>query len=362
MKIMTIGGATYDIFMHIHDLSKNIILEKLDQFNRYTEGLFFEEGTKLEVDSIATFTGGGATNTAVSFHKLGFDVSSCFSYGDDQEGAALMTTLSRYSIDTSLAVKQSAAQTGISYIIPLPSGDRTIFAFRGANNFLTFNAIKSAVLKKYKAVYISSLSGKSAEFLPQLAHQAHHQGLLVANNPGISQLRCGAAALCKALQFIDILILNYHEAEQFMVSLNGAANQTQSANFDILTFFSYILSQGPSIIALTHGAHGVYVATPTAVYYHPSLPAKITNTLGAGDAFGSTFVATLLQERSVHKAMLHGILNSRSVISFLDAKTGLLTKQELEQKVLGMHHDLTQEFFQWKPSKSTVRKNSEWFM
>ena len=58
----------------------------------------------------------------------------------------------------------------------------------------------------------------------------------------------------------------------------------------------------------------------------------MVNTLGAGDAFGSCFAASIFLKKSVEQALVNGIINATSVISYLDAKTGLLNAAALEQR------------------------------
>jgi sugar/nucleoside kinase (ribokinase family) len=106
----------------------------------------------------------------------------------------------------------------------------------------------------------------------------------------------------------------------------------QSILLDAHLFFQEMLARGPKIIVVTNGAEGVYVASNDGILFHPSLPTKVVNTLGAGDAFGSTFVANYLEGKSIKEAMLYGIINAASVLTFLDAKSGLLTKEELEKR------------------------------
>ncbi len=351
---MTIGGATYDVFI---------------QPTQPIPDEFYHEGAKLEVDTLRTAVGGGATNSAVSFKRLCFEVASYFSYGNDEAGKFIVDFLKQEGIDITHAYAHTEGSTGISHIIPLDSGDRTIFAFRGANFFLKLEKLFDANLASYDAFYITSLSGQAAEFLPHFCAQLRKNRTLIANNPGASQLRYGASALRQALSYIDILILNKHEAQQFMASMikneeiippwPSTINQQLINNkklpsllktveiyknypFNLPYFFSHLFTCGPRIIVVTNGAEGVYVATPSMIYFHPSISNPVINTLGAGDAFGSAFVGSLLRGASIEDATLYASINSASVIKFLDAKTGLLTLQDLERTAARYQKSLLQ--------------------
>ena len=100
-----------------------------------------QEGKKLEVKNLVRSTGGGATNSAVSFKRLGHTVKSFFAIADDQAGHAITTVLAQEQIDINNIVRTNKAATGTSFIIPCPSGDRTVLVYRGANLTLTKDVI-----------------------------------------------------------------------------------------------------------------------------------------------------------------------------------------------------------------------------
>lgn len=363
MKILTIGGATQDIFIH-HRNAERLILSSDAGEKSF---LLLKEGSKIEVTHLDYSTGGGATNSAVSFKRLDFDVAPCFKVGNDHQAQLILDALQKEGIVTSYVVHTDTAQTGISFIIPSPTGDRTVFAFRGANAYLTYQDVPQKYLKDYDCIYITSLSEQSSQLLPSLTIQAKKLGIVVANNPGASQLASGAHTLREALPNIDILILNSEEANQFMVALMHNHETLEESEqkiltntnapellkrpityknicFSLKTYFKEVLAQGPKIVVVTNGAEGVYVATKDVILFHPSLPTKINNTVGAGDAFGSCFVACLTKKLSVEESLVRGIINATSVISYLDAKEGLLAWQDLEKKAHALGLGLIKKF------------------
>ncbi len=353
MKIITIGGATTDIFIHNKDVSH---LNFATQ-NEERSFLLFEEGSKIPIDELNFHTGGGATNTAVSFKQLGFDVATFFKVGDDKPSEFIIQRLNDMGIDVQYVKQSDEYISGHSFIFPTKIGDRTVLCYRGANAHLQENEIPP-IIQEFNNVYITSLSGKSSHLLVPLTRLAKVHNGLVATNPGSSQLSLGARDIYQALPNIDIFILNSQEACTFMLSMVeqdialhqkvlrtqiSERNETlpnllqaplthQSVCFDIRLFFKAVLERGPSIVVVTNGAEGVYVATKDGIIFHPSIKTNIVNTLGAGDAFGSCFVANYIEGANIKEAMLYGIINASSVISHLDAKSGLLTKHELQQR------------------------------
>lgn len=353
MKIITIGGATTDIFIHDKHPSQLNFATQIE--NR--SFLLFEEGSKISIDELNFHTGGGATNSAISFKQLGCDVATFFKVGNDKPSEFIIQRLNNDGIDTQYVTQSEEYITGHSFIFPSKDGDRTVLCYRGANAHLHKDEIPP-IIEDFNNVYITSLSGDSSHLLLPITRLAKKHNGLVATNPGSSQLKVGAHDIYQALPNIDIFILNSEEACTFMLSmveqdinlhqkilrtqiterdkelprLLQAPISHQTVCFDIRLFFQAILDHGPSIVVVTNGAEGVYIATQDGIIFHPSLPTQVVNTLGAGDAFGSCFVANYIEGANIKEAMLYGIINASSVISHLDAKSGLLTKDELQRR------------------------------
>src|SRR5579862_5360705 len=125
-KVLTIGGATQDVFIQYKP-------QESVQSQTKAPGqcfLMIEEGQKIEVSDLLYHTGGGATNAAVSFGKLGFDTTSFFKIAHDAPGDFILQELKKFNIKT-VPVLSSEGQTGTAFIIPCPSGERIIFVHRG---------------------------------------------------------------------------------------------------------------------------------------------------------------------------------------------------------------------------------------
>ena len=74
LEVVTIGSATLDIFL------------KSDQFkiNRHEKGVYLCEKYegKIEAQELVMASGGGATNSAVSFARNGFQVAPIIEMGE----------------------------------------------------------------------------------------------------------------------------------------------------------------------------------------------------------------------------------------------------------------------------------------
>jgi Sugar kinases, ribokinase family len=339
LKMLTIGGATQDIYLHYQGADCMKIFERGGERNY----MLFASGAKVEVEKVLYYTGGGATNSAVSLKRLGFDVSCICRVGDDHAGHAIVQDLQHEGVNTGNVIV-SKEPSGTSFIVNSLQRDRSIFAYRGANSFLAEKDIPLGAIEHADLLYITSLSNEAAKVLQKIVMHAKTCKRPVAINPGGSQLSTGAQSLKESLKYIDILILNNLEAHLFMGALVDEQSNNEDLYFSIDHFFKAVKGLGPSIIAVTHGSEGVYVFKENKVFFHPSLPVEVVNTVGAGDAFGSCFVGCLQLGMSIEDALRGGIVNSASVIGKIGAKSGLLTYAELCKQVRGIDKGLLRTY------------------
>ena len=91
---------------------------------------------------------------------------------------------------------------------------------------------------------------------------------------------------------------------------------------------------GLKFIVITDGNKGVYIFGEGKLFFHKSVNiSKVMNTLGAGDAFGSSFSASVYAGKDIKTSVLYGLVNSASVINYHDTSSGLLQKEEIERRI-----------------------------
>jgi len=367
-KILTIGGATRDIFISPHPIQ---MLHLCLQEGRRSF-LVYETGRKVDVSELEYHTGGGATNTAVAFGRLGFDVSTFFKIGPDAEGDFIVRSMRDRGINVDYVVRDPQVATATSFIIPTEAGDRVALVYRGANLNMSEKDLPLKALSGIDQLYVTTLPGKAESLLLPLVKTAKKAGAIVAVNPGSAQLAATSDTLRKSLEYIDILIMNDYESQQCMASLVLAEKLLQvkllelveskpkkdhnlpillqhtimheGLCFNLPFFFRELLLRGPKFVVVTNGKEGVYVADKNEILFHPAVIGPSICTLGAGDAFGSTFVGWLLQGNSVEDSLRAGVINSASVVGYIGTKTGLLESEVLQKRVKEIDTKLLQRF------------------
>lgn len=347
-KVLTIGDAMRDVFLEYKAGCPGILCAT----NEELPFIGFAEGAKIEVTDIKEYLGGGAANSAASFSLLGFNTTIFCKVGTDKDGEFIIRTLKEKTINTNVLIQSSKKFSGTSFILPCPSGNNSILAYRGINTTITKTEAEDVDITDYDLVYTTTLNGISAEIVPSIMARAKQANSTTAANPGLDQITNNKKAFISSLAYIDILTLNAQEACLLFSTLENRSltiyrpkqtlntplllADTPSTNrntFDLQSFFKTIHKKGPKIVAVTNGKEGVYISDAKTLYFHPSVPLSSVSSVGAGDAFGSTLVSFLARNHSIENALLGGILNSASVIQQQGAQTGLLSLKKIEEQI-----------------------------
>lgn len=306
--VITIGSATVDAFV------KTTGEDLIDIKTPTSEEVFtcYPLGSKILIKDLQFMTGGGGTNTGVSFARLGLRTAYLGNLGDDPNGKKIIDELKAERID--FIGTKTRHKTNYSVILDSIGHDRTILAYREASEFLDFSRLNKGKLKA-KWYYFSSMTGKSFDAGIKLMDFAQKNGIKVAFNPSTYQVKDGKAKLKPLLQRTDVLVYNREEA----AILTGLKE-----NDRIEKLLESSRALGPKIVVITDGPKGAYCSDGIDLYSIIPRKVKVVETTGAGDAFASSFVAGLAKGNDMGFAMELGLTNSESVIQHYGAKNILL--------------------------------------
>lgn len=309
--VICVGSATVDAFLETGDR-----LFQKPRKNVCTVPF----GSKVIVEKLLFSTGGGGTNTAVGFSRLGLKVAYIGRVGLGTNSERITGELEKEKVDTSLVIRKKG-RTGFSVVLDAEGQDRTILAFKGSNNEIHYSDIKKAKLKT-KWFYLSSMMGDSFITLKKLAEYAKRSRIKVAFNPSSYLAVKGPRKLKKILDVCDILILNRGEAAELL-------SKPKNTNINRLLFELHDVVNG--IVVITSGNEGVYCYDGKTIYYQKARMIKVVESTGAGDAFASAFVSGIIKGKSVEYALQMGGANAESVIRHFGAKNRLLTYREINK-------------------------------
>ena len=137
-------------------------------------------------------------------------------------------------------------------------------------------------------------------------------------NPGKNELK-QVDKLKGLLEDVEILLLNREESEILF-----------NLSFDDILSGNLIHQLNLPVVAVTAGADGAYVFSDNHQFYSPAVNHHPVDETGAGDSFGSTFIAALIHQKSPQDALFWAVKNSASAVSLLGSKSGLLTLKQIK--------------------------------
>ncbi len=324
--VITCGSATFDVFVQSHNE-----VVKIDKGSNHIHKLIaYESGAKILIDELLYAIGGGGTNTAVSFSRIGLKTGYVGCIGNDESAQAVIELLSRERI--AFLGHTAEQKTGYSIILDSKEHDRTILAYKGANNDLRF---KNLVTKNLKAqwYYFSSMVGKSFSAQVALAKYAKSQKGKIAFNPSQYQVKQGIRLLKPVLDYTNVLLCNKEEV--------CILCKTDDVHLAMRTLYSI----GVQIIVVTDGPNDLYCFDGKTIYTVTPPHAKVVEATGAGDAFASSFVAWYMKTESIEQSIKAGLVNSMSILSHFGSKKELLSSQEIEKRIIKLNVKIhTKEF------------------
>lgn len=331
---ITIGSATQDVFVQSDVAS----IVSVSQLAKKSEFMSFPYGAKTEISDFTRALGGGAVNTATNLANLGLKVSTIIKLGNDELNNVIKLKLAKSGIDIMNIIDSNKHLTGFSIILVSFQGDRTVLAHRGANAHVNEKEVNFEAIKKARWVYLSPLSGESNKILDKIANFCEENKINLAVNAGTTALKKGEKYFSKILKTAQIVVMNKEEAS--LVTKIQVRPDTKEYKFskekihpDIVNMLKKLKGNAQTIVVITDGKNGVYCYDGSSIYICPIYPSAVTSTLGAGDAFSSTFCASMDKFNDISKSLQLASINSASICKHFGAQDGFLTFNELEEKL-----------------------------
>ena len=309
-RIVTLGAATQDIYLLDRDDFAGVELsQELSIFGE------MQVGDKIDIDHVHFGVGGGGTNSATTFARFGHETIFIGSLGRDASGDAVLECLDRENIDNSY-INYVDTHTDCSVVLlDVRNAERTILAYRGASKYST--ALDPDDLESIQPdwLYATGLRGDMHKLL-HFFEKAHEVGAKVMFNPGPEELKENTK-LIGLLELTDVLLVNKEEAAQIVPGT-------------ILTELTTRLHNYCPIVLITDGIMGA-IATNGKETYRLSVyeQERVRDRTGAGDAFGSGFLAKYADGAKFKEALLYAAANASKVTQHYGAKQGIMTGTEV---------------------------------
>jgi len=314
INVISIGDIVTDAFIKLEDDQASVINNDQGSF------LSMVYGSKLPYDHVEVIEAvGNAANAAVAFARLDLESSYITNVGDDDFGRDMIRALGKNRVDTRFVRINANKKSNYHYVLWYKE-DRTILIKHEEYKYIWPHIAEDEIPAW---MYLSSVSQHAIDYHDKISDWLDkNPDVKLAFQPGTFQMEAGAERLKRIYQRSEVLILNREEAV-----LVGGGNHE-----DIHDLLNKLHDLGPKIVVITDGPNGAYASNGNERFSMPLYPdpKPPVDRTGAGDAFASTFVASLMQSNSLEMALQRAPINSMNVVQHVGAQAGLLTNQEIE--------------------------------
>ncbi len=262
---------------------KALVFGSLNIDHVYQVPHFLRPGETLDSEAYSRNAGGKGLNQAIALARAGQDTAFAGAIGPD--GLFLRDALTEAGVDVR-HLQLLDTPTGHAIIQVETSGDNAILLFGGANRCITPEMADAILSSLHPGDCV--LMQNEISCGQEIMHLAKEKGLRIAINPSPAspELRRWP------LELADWLILNEVEGED----LTGCT-QPQ----DIL---EELHRRFPSTaLVLTLGENGAYYRDETCQLHQPAIPVQPIDTTAAGDTFTGYFLAGVLRDGDVPRAL-----------------------------------------------------------
>lgn len=307
-----IGDITNDAFIRVKEAE--IISDSKSKKSK----ICLNFADKISYESVTIVKAvGNASNASVCAHRLGLSSSVVANVGDDENGKACVEILKKEGVDTSFIKIQKGRETNYNYLI-LYEEERTILSKHREYDYKLPN------IGSPKFVYFSSLGENTLDYHNQVANYIEkHPEINFVFQPGTFQIRVGYEPLEKIYRLSKLFFCNKIEAKRIL----------KTENDNIIDLLRMMRNAGPQVVVITDAVNGAYVYDGNEGWSIPMFPdpKSPVDRTGAGDAFSATFTSAIALGKTIPEALTWGPINSMSVVQYVGAQEGLLTRDKLEK-------------------------------
>lgn len=313
IDFLAIGDIVVDAFIELQDASVHCDInnENCTICMRFADKIPYKDVYILKAV-------GNSPNAAVSSARLGISTGLITNLGDDDNGKDCIKTLENENISTELITRHNGIKTNYHYVLKY-GPERTILIKHEKYNY-DFQIPKS----NPSWIYLSSLGEGTEKYHEQIAEYLEkNQDIKLAFQPGTFQMKMGAEKLSNIYKRTEIFFCNKEESQRIL----------NSKETDVKILMQKLHELGPRKIVLTDGPKGAYSYDgenfyQIPIYPDPKPPVERT---GAGDAYASTITSALVLGKTFEEALLWGPINSMSVVQYIGAQEGLLSREKIEE-------------------------------
>jgi ribokinase len=320
---IAIGDIVIDAFIRLKDAHVNCKLNSEDC------EICMKFGDKIPFEFDRVIAGvGNAANAAVAAARLGLSSALMTNTGKDDRAKECRLALESNHVSTDYVTAQGGKKTNYHYVLWY-GAERTILV---KHEDFVYSLPTGLQKTPPQWIYLSSMGAASEKFHDTLAdYLGKNPDIKLAFQPGTFQMELGKERLSRIYAMTEVFAVNVEESQRIL--------RVPEEDRDIKSLCERLVALGPKMILLTDGPNGAYLfwkgdgAADFKLYMMPLYPDPKPpyDRTGAGDAFSSTFIAALALGKTPLEALTWAPINSMSVVQYIGAQEGLLSREKLEE-------------------------------
>ena len=258
--------------------------------------------------------GGMIANFCCAASRLGARAAMASVVGDDARGEPALAGLEACGVDTSQVRVRIGGTTFFCVILLDASGEKALTAVKTDCHMPARTDVDPAAIGRARLVH---LMGDDLDFASWAAREAKSRGTLVSLDMEASTTSRGFAALAQLLPDVDIAFVNE-------VGLRRGFGE------DPREGARELLAAGSSVVAVTMGSKGAFVASANRVARVPAFRVPVVDTTGAGDCFNGAFVVGYLNGWDVEACGRFASAAAALTVGAVGARTSLPDRAMVE--------------------------------
>jgi len=255
-ELITIGSCTLDCMIQVKDILRFELYDRDKEGNqtvkKYTA---IEYSKKLNIESVRFIPGGSAANIAVDCAMLGLKSAYLGILGKDFSANICLDDMKKRGVDLSNVFQTDKDSTAYSVILRTEWGkDRSILAYKGANNLLEPSDVNEDFFEGIKAFAWTSLTTEGGcKAIEKAISLTKNRGGEVFAAPSMSIIKNNPEWARKLIESSDVVSLNKEEAQEF------------TGQLDTIHMIRKLLKLGIKLISITDGPNGSIISDGTNI-------------------------------------------------------------------------------------------------
>lgn len=265
---------------------------------------------EVDVKKLFLSIGGSASNFTVGISRLNVNAGIISRIGDDYFGQLAEEEFKKEGVNIKRLCKVDE-KTGMTFIAVEPNGERSMYAFIGANKKFHLHKEDIEYIKNSKILHVTQMYKK-------VVNEAAKHANFLSFSPGAILSSFKTQKLQKIIKRTDILFLNRKEVD----ILTG---------MDIDEGASLLLDLGAKMVIVTCGENGANLYNQHGTIHSQARKVKVHDTTGAGDSFAAGFIAAYIKRKKLKECLdFANIVASHCVQKFGALNTPLMSEIDHE--------------------------------